>query len=333
MDSVVTTKLDVATDIRVLRTAETAAFAKFTFPAYRECLLRGQESQIVAIGLVIGGEPAGLALGSISPAVPDQAAALSFFVTASNRRNGLGRRLLDAFERELARRGSKMATGQLTGSDDRSLATERLLTRAGWQFSGPTAVLCHAEQKTMVRAPWLAAAKLPDDMEIFPWLDLRAEERADMLERQARAPWIPENLSPFWNEHLIAGCSVGMRYRGRVAGWCVAYTFEGGTLRWWRLFVEKELQRSARAIPLLAESIRRLPQYGFDSGVWSVSADNQAMIRLLERRMRPWLLTARPVWVVSRSLLHLSSTPTEKSEHLCGAGEQLLAFTGEDASD
>ena len=300
-----TTKLEIATDIRVLRTAETGAFAKFTFPAYRQLLLGRQESQIVAIGLAADGEPAGLALGSISPALPDQATALSVFVTAPNRRNGLGRRLLDAFERELARRGCGMVTGQLTGSDDRSLAAEQLLTGAGWQFSGPAAVIGLAAQETIVRAPWLAGAKLPDDMEIFPWPDLRAEERAEMLERQARAPWIPENLSPFWNEPLIAGCSVGMRYRGRVAGWNIAYTSEGGTLRWWRLFVEQDLQRSARAIPLLAETIRRMPSYGFHYGIWSVDTSNHAMMRLVARRMRPWMISCKPVWLVSRSLVHL----------------------------
>ncbi len=257
---------------------------------------------VVALGMFDDGKPAGLALAAISRDDPSRGTALSIFVTPLRRGRGHGHRLLQAFESELSKRGCRAVAGEVSGSEDRSLVIEKLLGSAGWQFSGPLSILCHAFGKRMLEAPWLGEATLPENMEMFPWLELKPSERAAMLERQAGDPWIPENLSPFWNEPLIAGCSVGMRYKGRVAGWCVTYKLEDGTLRWWRMFVEKELQRTGRAVPLLAETIRRAPSYGFHYGVWSMRTDNQAMMRLFHRRMRPWLISAKPVWNVSKTL-------------------------------
>jgi len=288
-------------EIFALKAGECGPFVRFTFPAYRH-ILGSENSKKVALGLRIDQEPAGLALASFSVDRPRQAQLLSVMVTGTERRKGAGRRLLEALSEELARRGCSCVTGEVTGSEERSLALERLLSASGWQFSGPTSVLCHAAQSRILQAPWLADATLPEAMQIFPWAELSIQERNEMLERHARESWIPESLSPFWNEDQIAKCSVGMRYRGRVAGWCVAYPFDLDTLRWWRLFVEKELQPLARSVPLLAETIRRAPDYGFHYGLWSVRADNRKMIRLLDRRMRGWLISAKPVWRVTKEL-------------------------------
>jgi GNAT superfamily N-acetyltransferase len=289
----------IGSEIRVLNEPNIVPFAKFTFPAYRYYCDSGRPN-LVAIGLFTGDEPAGLVLGVISSKNVAHATVLSVLVSEPNRGKGYGRQLLDAFEREVIRCDCHSISGQVTGSEDRSLAVERLLAQSGWQFSGPSSVLCRATL-TILEAPWLGEAKLPKEMEVFPWLELQPEERAAMLEQQAQSPWIPDNLSPFWNEPLIAGCSLGMRYQGRVSGWCVAYSFEADTLRWWRLFVVKELQPTARAVPLLAETIRRAPNYGYHFGVWSVRSDNRAMMRLLNRRMRPWLISAKPVWTVHQT--------------------------------
>lgn len=286
-------------DIRALRPDEASPLGLLTFPAYRP-ILAGQRA--IAVGLFAGDEPAGLALGVVSPDDGTSGRLLSLLVCEPHRGRGMGTRLVTAFEAEAARRGCTRLTGKVTGSTDRVLPVERLLERAGWQFSGPTSILCAATQESMISAPWLAHATLPSDMEVFPWLELSAVERAEMLAHQQRAPWIPPLLSPFWNEPLIAGCSVGLRHRGRVAGWCVTYRFEGDTVRWLRLFVEPSLQRMARALPLLAETIRRAPDYGFHHGLWSVSADNAAMMRLLKRRMWPYLHSGRPVWATTRAL-------------------------------
>lgn len=292
----------IAPRIQLLKGKEIPPFAKFTFPAYQSHCHSG-DSKVVALGLFDAEEACGLALGVFSNRDPTRATALSILVSETYRGCGIGRHLLDAFEEELVRRGCRSVTGKVTGSEKRSLAVERLLARSGWRFHGPSSVLCQASQKLIMQAPWLAEASLPKGMEIFPWLELLPSERAGMLAREAHDPWIPENLNPFWNERLIAGCSVGMRYQGRVAGWCVAYKFEYDSLRWWRMFVVKELQRTARALPLLAETIRRAPDYGFHFGVWSVRSDNQAMMRLLNRRMKPWLISAKPVWAVEHRLL------------------------------
>jgi GNAT superfamily N-acetyltransferase len=289
-------------EIRTLSGVDTAAFARFTFPAYRNQLGAAAGPSVVASGLLSECAAAGLALGIISPEDPARARVLSILVEAATRGRGAGRRLLEAFETELARRGCRTVSGELTGSEDRSLPIEKLLARSGWHFAGPSSILCHAYGQRMLEAPWLAEAKLPEEMTMFPWLELKPSERAAMLTRQASERWFPENLSPFWNESSIAGCSVGMRYKGRVAGWCVTWKFEGDTLRWWRMFVEPELQRTGRAVPLLAETIRRAPSYGFHYGLWSMRTDNQAMMRLFRRRMRPWLISAKPVWGVSKQI-------------------------------
>ncbi len=186
--------------IRLLDPSEARVFAHLTFPAYRDLLIQ-QVHRTVAAGFLAGDDPAGLALAVMSAEERPRAKLLSVMVAEPFRRRGAARSLLGMLEQELASRGCLIATGRVTGSDDKSLPVERLLDSSGWDLSGPSSILCHA-RKTIIEAPWLANGTLREGMEVFPWLELGSSERAAMLERQARERWIPENLNPFWNEPL-----------------------------------------------------------------------------------------------------------------------------------
>jgi hypothetical protein len=95
---------------------------------------------------------------------------------------------------------------------------------------------------------------LPSEYELFPWVELRPEERADILTRQRAAEWYPETLSPFPEEERIEPVSsLGLRFHGQVVGWCITHRMKPDTIRFFRLFIRRDLQ----------------PMGGWPPGCWS----------------------------------------------------------------
>ena len=76
-------------------------FAGFTFARYRQALA-ALEPSVIAIGAIVDGRPAGLALGACSKG--DEGELLSIAVAPAERRRGIGLALIEAWraERSLA---------------------------------------------------------------------------------------------------------------------------------------------------------------------------------------------------------------------------------------
>jgi uncharacterized protein (TIGR03032 family) len=224
---------------------------------------------------------------------------VSFVVRSDLRRRGLGRLLLASVEAELARRGVPAVELAFRDTWNSAPAMRALLAGRGW--SAPRTQLLLAQTDfSLLDEPWLEPRPLPEGYEIFRWGDLTPGERREIVRRQQRGPWFPEELSPFQVEDRIdREVSVGLRLRlndpaghgteSRVIGWLLAHRVREDVVQYTTLFVEEGHGRLGRGIPLIVAAARRQEAAGVPRAIFMVRAENREMRRFLERRMAPCL--------------------------------------------
>jgi uncharacterized protein (TIGR03032 family) len=281
---------------------EALARADLTFPDLRRTAAgRALREPLLATVLLPAAEaarpiaetaPLAAAVSVLRPA-GGGAELVSFVVRSDARGRGLGKLLLAAVEAEMARRGQPAV--ELSFRDTWSFAPAMRTLLAGRGWSTPrTQVLLAKTDTRMLELPWLEVQPLPEGYEIFPWADLTAEDRREIVRRQQREPWFPEALSPFHLEDRTdREVSVGLRHRGksgtRVIGWLLAHRVKDDVVQYTSLFVEDGHGKLGRGIPLIAAAARRQEAAGVPRAIFMVQAENRAMRRLVERRMAPYL--------------------------------------------
>jgi GNAT superfamily N-acetyltransferase len=272
-------------------------FAALTFPYFRSLL---SDPASVAVGAIALGQPAGLALAGPENEHPGVARIHSIAVAAPYRGAGLGRALFDRVEQELAAGGYAGASAVYMQGLPHSPRIERALDARGWLPARRRMLICESDFATITRAPWMARPQFPPEYEVFRWVDRTPQDDEAIRGRQAREPWYPETLSPYPEpERVEPLSSLGLRLRGEAVGWCITHRMRHDTIRFFRLFVRRDLQRLGRAAQLLAESIWRHEGTEVDKAYFDVATHNPEMLRFVDRRLAPWLLVKR--WIVRRS--------------------------------
>jgi uncharacterized protein (TIGR03032 family) len=253
---------------------------------------RAVRDPLIAALALRDGRAVGLALAERR----DEGAAadvLSLVVAPEERGRGLGARLLGELERACAARGVRALGAGYRSSWKAAAIVGRMLRRAGW--SEPTIKRRIAKADIgILSAPWLRrwldTARPRAGEEVFAWRDLSAAERAEIVARQRTESWFPAALAPFQIEHRIEETtSVGLRRRGRVAGWLITHRTAADTIQYTSLFVEPALQKLGHAVPLIAEAVRRHLAAEIPYGIFMVDVENTAMMRFVERRLAPFL--------------------------------------------
>jgi GNAT superfamily N-acetyltransferase len=259
--------------IEALDRDQAIGVAHMTFPAFRHLLelttapLHPDEGDMRPVQPIVAGARhgdaiVGLALAEVPADAGHRAASLlSVFVDPGHRRQGIGTALLRRVEVEVARRGAtRIAAVYMTG---RPLAgaVEALLARSGWPQPSTRAMTMRATLDELARMPWYGRVRLPKpDFEIFPWTDLRADEKRHLATSQRDRPWITEGLEPWRHDHagFDETSSVGLRHRGTVVGWVINHRLGNGIVRFSGAFVREDHARRGRVFALYTDSIERL---------------------------------------------------------------------------
>ncbi len=269
-------------------------YEPLTFPSIRkQAQARRITEPLVTMAASHQGHFIGLALAEVRPA-GDLARVLSLFVAPEHRRRGVGDTLLAHLEHALAREGCTEVMLAYRSDWPSVPAIERLLQRHGWTPPQTRMLICKASTERIVEAPWLDRASLPAGFTLFPWSELTPQEREAIQRRQETEGWYPPVLTPFQEEERLEPLnSVGLRYKGRVVGWMITHRTAPDTIQYTSLFVEPELQGQGRALPLLAEAIRRQVAVGDEVpyGIFQVEAENEVMIKFVNRYLRPYLIS------------------------------------------
>ena len=180
---------------------------------------------VIAVGLVVSARPVGLALGILQSEGP-QATLTSIAVAPAFRRQGLGRRLLDAWQAEARGRGVAACTASYGEVMSGRAGLEALLADAGWTAPCATGLVVVGRVGRMVDAgrSW---SSVSDRLAVsrtytFDPLELTAADVA-AVECYLADPEAADMLGPLHqSEQLARDFSIAIRRDGRLVGWLVA---------------------------------------------------------------------------------------------------------------
>ena len=261
---------------------------RLTYPSLKQHW-QYQQPQGELIGIVAKTQDrnVGLIVAEIDRSTP-QAKILSFFVLPQYRQQGIGTELMQRLTDFLS-----LQCGQITveyrATDLTELALESILARQKWRSPKTTFTLVKTDIK-IAQAPWLYKYPLPNSFTIFPWTKLTATEKAELAQRRD----YPPSLSPLTKDPRLESLnSLGLRYRGKIIGWCLTHRIDKDTIRYSTLYVEPKFQKLGRGISLVAEAIKRQMNHGnIPYGKWSIAPDNHLMSRFNRRHLLPYSIFA-----------------------------------------
>lgn len=258
-----------------------------TFPSYQQ-QLQQLKSSTIAIGASLMQQPIGLALAEIIDG--GSAKVLSIFVKERYRNMGIGTALLAKLEAKLLEQGCNKVELIYMSDKPSTTALEKLLTKLDWERPKSRMLVCKSTTAKIATAPWLHRYKLASAYTLLPWVDLVPRHKQKIFQQQQQQEWYPESLNPFNNSNLLEPLnSFCLFYHKDVVGWMITHRINPNTIRYTSLFVRKDLQKMGRAIPMLAEAIRRQVDSDVVNGIWTVAQENDRMTEFVKRRLSPYL--------------------------------------------
>ncbi|MGA7616751.1 MAG: GNAT family N-acetyltransferase [Thermoanaerobaculia bacterium] len=287
--------------IRPVGAGEAAVFSAMTFPAYRHMLSLERTVRLpqehdslpvdpIAVAAIIDGTPAGLAVGELPVLEDHLPEVLSLFVAPQFRGHGIATQLLARMEEEVRSRGFERLLGiYMTGKSGVD-AFEHIAAKRGWSEPHVRMVSCRFSAESLASAPWLGKYHLPSDYEIFPWSELREEERETLRRSHAENPWIAPDLLPWEYEKFgfEPKTSLGIRYKGVVVGWILNHQLADDTVRYTCSYIRKDLGRLGRIVPAYSESFRRFIEAGFRNATFTTPLHHKGMAAFAKRWFAPW---------------------------------------------
>jgi GNAT superfamily N-acetyltransferase len=286
-------------DFPLVPPGQRAGLEAMTFPAYQHLLACRQRDNWTVHAQVAAGKdgPAGLLLAVVDPAA-GRGELLSLFVSAARRNNGIGRALLAAAADHWRGLGLREVETTFTTGTPGGDAFERVLAAAGWQAPVLRTVAVKCLHRDMVENPpaWLKLRPLPGHMQVLPWVEITAGQRAELAASQAAEHWIPDELNPFdfeRRENPEPGTSVALAVDGCIRGWWMNHRLSPVLLRFTCCYIHPSLQRTGRLFHLTAECIRRMPEHGFTEGIFTVAVSQPFMHAFAKKRIAPHALYCR----------------------------------------
>lgn len=298
-----------------------------TFPAYRHLLdlvparrLPAEAGrapiQPIALAAMEGDEPVGLVLAELPLGGNGEPEVLSLYVSPPRRGQGVATALLEACEREVARRDHASLGVVYTVGAAGTPAVERILARLGWPPPVQRTLSVRFTVEQARNFPWLNRYPLREGAEIFPWRELKADERKRLVDSQAERGWIAENLVPwrYDEEAFEPVTSLGMRLDGEVVGWVINHATGPRTLRFTCAYIRKDLGRRGRLMPLVSESINRIERTPFTQCTFVVPLKHATMVAFAKRWIEPWAGLVTETRGSSKRLVAPGPAPVEDHE-------------------
>ncbi|MCT7951104.1 TIGR03032 family protein [Ancylothrix sp. C2] len=257
-----------------------------TFPRIKKRWQSRQlQGELLGVSASVSQKIVGFLIAEIFPDVKS-ANLISFYVLPEFRNQKIGSSLLFYLEKDLKKKGFTTLEVSYQQTEITGLALEAMLRKFNWQPPETKFLLCKTTTEKIAAAPWLYKPILPTEYEIFPWQEL------SQIETQKIRQWqdCPAALNPFTNDTRIEFMnSLGVRHKGEIIGWSLTHRVAPDTIRYSSLFVREKYQKLGRAVPVLAESIKRQIASPVPYCTFSVAKENGRMLEFVKRRLQPYL--------------------------------------------
>lgn len=217
------------------------------------------------------------------------------------RGRGIGRSLVAALERHAAAQGVRRIETSFEADGEFGPAVCRMLDRAGWTGADEPVHMLWSTTARVAAAPWLRV-RCPPGYEVVSWTTLTADDHAELAATQAAAPWYPPSLGPLRAGEVDVTTSVGVRCDGRIVAWMLTHRVAPDLVRYSRLFVAAAHRARLPGLVLVAEAIRRQTAADVPRGTLSVRPENDAMLRVIQRRLAPYADAHRVVCFAHKDL-------------------------------
>ena len=303
-------------ECRVLTGFHCLPFAQYTTPhTNRRC---EHEAGMTMIGASIGGRPVGLAVFSCQND-SEKASLESIFVHPDARRRGVGRGLLQAVDSTLIERGVAGVTGTWYHDARSAAMVECLLADFGWSDPVPSSTVHRGGRRLLDHLVGNSrVTRLPAGFIFDSWADLSSDEIVQVRDLR-EVHEIGMGLHPDGETMLSVSSetTVVLRREGEIAGWMMHHELDRETLRYSSLWLRPDLAGRGLGISLGIESARRhlglverIPRLFF-----LVAEGNDAMHRLIARRLQPGIDRSSILMRSSKALIHASSDGQVEDTH------------------
>jgi GNAT superfamily N-acetyltransferase len=286
--------------IEPLQAGMAAAAQGMTFPAYRHLLdlvaqprhpEQGDTRVVTPFGFVArrGPQLLGLALAELAEAPDRCAELLSVLVHPEQRNQGIATALLEQVEAEAQRRGfPELKAVYMTGKPSIPVM-ERVFWKRGFQAPQARTVTLRFTPEEALETPWFKRVRLGPEFSVFPWGELRAEERQALIASNEKSPWVAPGLEAWRHDrNFDPVSSLGLRRRGEIVGWVINHVIEDGVVRFTCSYMGYGLGRRGRIMPLYTQSLERLRAAGCRFCTFVTPVTYRTMVEFVRKRCAPW---------------------------------------------
>lgn len=207
---------------------------------------------------------------------------------------GIGSGLLLEAERQLLEAGCRIGRVTLTLRKGEFCPEKEFLYKRGYILE-TLQVRSYTFRSASAREEgWLERFRLPEGYELTPLLSATAEERKDL---ELMAAGLPSDIHPFVEERLLhPEFSTLMKINGQVAGWLGVQQLASNLLLLRSMYVHPKHRIHGSGMALFAELNRKhrlLERFAYQ--MLSISGDNQAMLRLADRKFALHALSIKSI--------------------------------------
>lgn len=292
-------------EIQNYQTKDFAQFQELTYPIFRRLLQTVDHSYIILTARFLD-KPAGLSITKISD---DKCAEIiSFYILPEARKKNIGFQLFQALEEKVRENGQ---TKILYIAEKQKIETAEIqvfLRKNTFHSGALRSVWGKFKAEDLKEVPFLKKDFIPGAFEIFLWRDLTPNDKEEMLQRQKEMAWIPENLNPFeTNKNIELSNSLGLKYKNKVLGWIINFRIDPNTIRYDKMFVQKDLQQYGLVLPLLIRSIKiHIESYhagdAAANALFLIPTEMEGMIKFYRKHMEAYVSEKKEYYQITKIL-------------------------------
>jgi len=259
-------------------------YAGLTFPSLSSGTnaQRRLKGELVGVCCLAGEQMIGLAIGERRS--PEDAWLASLKVDQNWRRIGVGTGLVKNLEKCLREEGARHLIIDYILDKESGMALEPFLAKLNWSEPIDIYTLLEACAERLGKVPWA------DDYKILPPYRVEAWQSHHQAEAMGlNAP--PSLLSATISRTLEPKLSLALLHSERLVGWVLVDRTTSTQVRYSSLFVDPAHRGRARGLALLASAFRLQGSFGPTVARAAVSPESESMIRLVDRHLKPYLIS------------------------------------------